>query len=212
MKHDEKAPGEVGPADVLAFWFGEIRDGWTAEERGQLWFGGAQNDAEIIRRFGAALERAGRGELDEWAATPDGMLALIVLLDQFTRVAGRGTARAFANDGRALAWAETALARGWDAGMPPPHRQFLCMPFMHSEDPARQERSVELFSALAESLPPGREKIAEALLFHAREHRDLVARFGRFPHRNKILGRENTPEESEWLAENAGKNYGQSAK
>ena len=211
MKHDAQTTDGVRPEDVLDFWFGEIRDGWTAEDRNKLWFGGAENDAEIIRRFGAALERAGRGELDGWAETPSGILALIVMLDQFTRVVHRGTARAFSNDARALALAESALAREWDADMPPPHRQFLTMPLMHCEDVARQNRCVELFAALAEALPPSRRKIGENALTHAREHRDIVAQFGRFPHRNKIMGRENTPEEEKWLAENAGKNYGQSS-
>lgn len=199
------------PEAVLEFWFGPVVDGWTGDDRGQLWFGGADNDPEIVRRFGAALARAGRGELDDWATTPPGAVALIVLLDQFTRSVHRGTPRAFANDARALALTETVLARGWDAALPPPHRQFAYMPLMHSEDLARQERCVELFAALAEALPPARRSIGENALKHAREHRDLVARFGRFPHRNKILGRESTPEESEWLTANAGKNYGQSA-
>lgn len=223
MKHDAQTTGGVpagegipagagvGPVEILDFWFGELRDGWTAEDRFKLWFGGAEHDGEIVRRFGGALALAERGALDDWAETPTGTLALIVLLDQFTRAARRGAPGAFANDARALALAESALARGWDAQLPPAHRQFLMMPLMHSEDLARQERSAALFAALAEELRPTHREAAEGMLFHAREHRDIVAKFGRFPHRNQILGRDNTPAEAEWLAANAGKNYGQSS-
>ena len=202
---------ETRPGEILSFWFGRIGDdGWTAEDRGALWFaGGAKNDPEIIRRFGPALALAGRGGLDAWARSGLGTLALVVMLDQFTRCVHRGSALAFSNDARALAHAEAALARGLDREMALAHRQFLYMPLMHSEDPARQERCAELFDSLARALPPGRAEIAKGLRHHSREHRDIVARFGRFPHRNGILGRESTPAESAWLAENAGKNYGQ---
>ena len=196
--------------EVLAFWFGALRDGWPTEDRSGLWFrDGAKNDPEIVRRFGETLARAERGGLDEWRGTAEGALALIVVLDQFSRCVHRGRALAFSNDARAAAETERVLSRGWDGGMALAHRQFVYMPLMHSEDLARQERSVELFAALASAFPPERREIGKNITRHAHEHRDLIARFGRFPHRNKILGRESTPEESQWLAQNTGKNYGQ---
>ena len=196
--------------EILEFWFGELRDGWPTEDRGGLWFrDGAKNDPEITQRFGETLARAGRGELNDWTKTAEGALALIIVLDQFTRCVHRGTASAFSNDGRAVAETERILSRGWDGGMALAHRQFVYMPLMHSEDLARQERSVELFAALAAAFPPERREIGESTIHHAREHRDLIARFGRFPHRNKILGRHPTPYESQWLAANAKKTYGQ---
>ena len=209
---------EVSAGEVLDFWFGEIRDGWTAEDRGGLWFrDGAKHDAEITRRFGGAVDAAGRGKLDNWAEAEKGgvgvgVVALVIVLDQFTRCVHRGRALAFSNDLRAAARTEWALAQELDAGMIAPHLQFLYMPLMHSEDLARQERSVELFGRLTSSFPPERRELGENIMRHAREHRDIIARFGRFPHRNAILGRKSAPEEEKWLAENQGKNYGQSAK
>ena len=204
----------VLPGEVLDFWFGGIGDdGWTTEDRSALWFtGGARNDPEIARRFGGTLALAGRGGLEAWAEGvegAEGAVALVVVLDQFTRCVHRGTALAFSNDARAVGHCERALSRGLEAGLCLAHRQFLFMPLMHSEDLARQERCVGLFDSLARALPPGRGEIAEGLRRHSREHRDLIARFGRFPHRNKILGRESTAAEAAWLAENKGKDYGQ---
>ena len=196
--------------EVLRFWFGELRDGWPTEDRGGLWFrDGAKHDPEIVRRFGETLARAQRGGLDDWAETAEGALALIVVLDQFTRCVHRGTALAFSNDGRAVSETERVLSRGWDAQMALAHRQFIYMPLMHSEDLAHQERSVALFDALAALFPPERKEIGESTIRHAREHRDLIARFGRFPHRNQILERESTPDEARWLEQNSDKNYGQ---
>ena len=199
------------PGDILEFWFGEIRDGWTTTDRGGLWFrDGAKNDPEIIRRFGATVAGAGRGELDGWMSDWRGALALIIALDQFTRCVHRGSAKAFSNDARATAHCESAIARGLDSEAELVHRQFFYMPLMHGEDLRRQERCVELFESLAKSFPPERAETAKNILFHAREHRDLIAKFARFPHRNAILGRDSTPEESAYLSENANKTYGQS--
>ena len=150
-------------------------------------------DSEIRKRFGALhAEAAGRG-LEAWRASPLPMLALVVVLDQFSRNLYRGDARAFAQDERARDCANQALARGDDLLLLPVHRQFLYLPLEHSEDLADQERCVELMRSL-EAFEPTR-----GLTEWAEKHRVIVARFGRFPHRNAALGRTSTPEEVEFL-------------
>jgi uncharacterized protein (DUF924 family) len=166
-----------------------ILDFWFASEG--LWF--AKDDAfdETIRqRFAADHERAAAGGLADWRETPDGCLALIVLLDQFSRNMFRGTARAFATDALALGIAETAVERGFDQAVAPERRPFVYMPFMHSEDIEPQSRCVELFAAMG-----GNSKGLE----YAIKHREIIERFGRFPHRNEILGRTTTTEETAFL-------------
>ena len=175
--------------DILAFWFGPPPRGERAE-----WF--RKDDAfdERIRaRFGALHEAASRRELESWRAEPGSMLALIVVLDQFSRNLYRGQARAFAQDAHALECANEALARGDDVELLPVKRQFLYLPLEHSEDLADQERCVELMRSL-EAFEPTR-----GLTEWAEKHRVIVARFGRFPHRNAALGRTSTPEEVEFL-------------
>ena len=184
------------PADVLEFWFGAP----GSVEHGSLrkcWFEkDPAFDAEIRRRFLALVDEAAAGRLDGWADRPEGLLALIVLLDQFPRNLFRDAPRAFATDTQALALAQQALARGVDAQLMPVARAFIYLPFEHSEDLAMQDRAVSLFSALA--------KHGEAFasyLDYAERHRDVIRRFGRFPHRNAILGRASTPEEIAFLAQ-----------
>jgi uncharacterized protein (DUF924 family) len=156
-----------------------------------LWF--ARNK-EFDRRFRERLmsthAAAARGDLDSWIATPHGALALILMLDQFPRNAFRGTPRMYATDAKARAAASAAIEAGHDQGVPKDLRLFLYLPFGHSEDAADQERSV----ALAEAL-------GEPDLSHAKRHRDIIRRFGRFPHRNPILGRVMKPEEQRYLDE-----------
>jgi uncharacterized protein (DUF924 family) len=147
-------------------------------------------DAQFRERFLAAHERAARGELDGWLATPGGALALALLLDQLPRNAFRGTPRMYATDGQAQRVARIALERGHDAQVPQELRNFLYLPFMHSEDPADHGISVAKTAAL------GGEPHRYAL-----HHRDIVARFGRFPHRNAILGRASTRAEEQFIAE-----------
>ncbi len=146
-------------------------------------------DADIERRFRDAYEALKDGVPDDWLATPRGMLAAILVLDQLPRNMFRGTPQAFATDGEALALAKRAIAEGMDERLPPAKRAFVYMPFQHSEDAADQARSVALFTELGNPLN----------LDYAIRHQDVVTRFGRFPHRNKILGRESTPEEEEFL-------------
>jgi uncharacterized protein (DUF924 family) len=166
---------------IVAFW---------KEAGPALWF--AKDDAfdrRFRQRFLLDHEAAARGEFSSWQATPEGSLALIILLDQFPRNAFRGTARMYATDASARKAAGLALAAGYDREFPVELRKFFVLPFAHSEDLADQERSV----ALARRL--GADDLA-----HAEQHRDIVRRFGRFPHRNQILGRQSTREETEYLA------------
>lgn len=171
-------------ARVLAFWF---------EEHGPKdWF--AKNpafDAAIAERFGALHARAARGALDSWAETPKGALALIIVLDQFSRNMHRDSAKAFACDAKALGLARRAVDRGFDRGLGEPERVFLYLPFEHSENRRDQELSVEYFGRFSDKL------YVEA----AEKHKVIIDRFGRFPHRNKALGRASTPEETAFLAE-----------
>lgn len=168
---------------LLAFWFAPAhKEKWFARDEAF--------DAELRRRFGALHEAAARGELEAWKKTPRGCLALIILLDQLTRNFQRGSPRSYVNDAAALALAKEAVARGHDAALDESERAFLYMPFEHSEKLADQERGVELIAGLAAD--PGWHKFAVM-------HRDIIARFGRFPHRNAILGRESTAEELAFL-------------
>lgn len=179
----------MNPRSVLEFWFGvppgKARAEWFRKD--------AAFDAEIRTRFGALHEAASRRGLEAWRAEPLPMLALVVVLDQFSRNLHRGDARAFAQDAHALECAREALARADDQGLLPVQRQFIYLPLEHSEDTADQERCVELMRSL-EAYEPTR-----GLTEWAVKHRDIVARFGRFPHRNAALGRASTPEEIEFL-------------
>jgi uncharacterized protein (DUF924 family) len=173
------------PAETLRFWYEEAGpENW--------WRKSDAFDALVLDRFAATHEAAARGDLDHWAETPEGALALVIVLDQFPRNMFRGTPSAFATDGQALAVTEAAVARGDDLSLDEGQRHFLYMPYMHSERLADQERCC----ALMESRMPGSDAIR-----HAHEHRDIIRRFGRFPHRNTILGRPSTPEEEHFLAD-----------
>lgn len=174
----------VAARDVLEFWFAAGPDKWFAKDEAF--------DAEIAERFGAAVEDARAGRLDGWMDDAHGALALVILIDQFPRNLFRGSAEAFAADAKAREVAAYAIDRRFDTETPVGARQFFYMPFMHSEDLADQERCIRLI----ESRLPGDE---ETLRF-AQIHRDLIARFGRFPHRNAVLGRKTSPEEETYLS------------
>ena len=170
--------------EVLAFWFEELGP--------DDWFGGGEEvDTRIRERFLALHETLRAAVPDTWRATARGMLAAVIALDQFPRNMYRGDARAFAADPAALALATDAVERGLDQGMSNDERKFLYLPFEHSEDPAVQARSVDLFASLDE----------EETLGYALRHKEIIDRFGRFPHRNEVLGRESTPEEIAFLRE-----------
>jgi uncharacterized protein (DUF924 family) len=186
--HDE-AHGLADSGEILRFWFDE-----AGPDR---WFDSDPAFDETLRvKFGAAHEAAARGQFDDWAQTADGALALLILLDQLPRNLFRGTARAFATDAKARAVAEAALARGFDLAQPPARRLFFYLPLMHSEALPDQERCVGLVRALG---PDGSPNLPYAL-----QHRSIIERFGRFPHRNAALGRSSTQEEQEFLRTFAG--------
>jgi len=187
--------------EVLDFWFGEQKaeKAWL-EARGRLWFGGdAQTDAQLRERFLARTEAARAGELDAWGEEPRGLLALVILLDQLSRSLFRGTPEAFRLDPKARALAHRALAEGWAERYTPLERIFLFMPLMHSESLAEQEQCVVLFQELAAQTQGPIAYSVRNSLDYAQRHLDIVARFGRFPHRNDTLGRASTPEEVEFL-------------
>lgn len=178
------------PRDVLDFWFGAV------DEPREAWFRkDAAFDDTIRDRFGALIDAALAGGIDGWAASPDGALARLVVLDQFTRNVFRGSARAFAGDALALAGARAMVAHGDDLHLPPLRRVFAYLPFEHSEDMAMQRESVRLFEGLA-ALRPSLAGYAD----YAHRHAEVIERFGRFPHRNAALGRVSTDDETAWLA------------
>jgi len=187
--------------DVLRFWFGEP----GGEPPSKMWFTRSEEtDREIRERFGELLERARRGELDDWAQTPRGALALVILLDQMSRNVHRDSPEAFAADDRAQRATLEAVDRGFDRELGVQERAFLYMPMMHSEDTAHHERSIELFAQLAEDAPDDMKERCRTFLKYAHAHKDVVDRFGRYPHRNRVLGRESTPEEIEHLRDHPG--------
>src|SRR3712207_5814534 len=161
--------------------------------------GGPEVDREITERFGQMLEQARRGELDHWAETPRGRLALIVVLDQFSRNVYRGSPLSYAQDEKALELALEGIDAGIDRELSFMERIFLWMPVGHSEDLALQERSVRHKEEEAADAPPHLRAMADFGISQARAVRGVIARFGRHPHRNEILGRTSTPEELEYL-------------
>ena len=183
--------------DILAYWFGPRNAGRDAARRPDpRWFvKDPAFDAEIRARYGDAIEAALGGAFEAWTGTPQGALARILLLDQFTRNAFRDTPRAFAGDALALEAAGAAVDAGFDRSLDPFERWFLYLPFEHAEDAAAQARSLALFGALA------RETGLHDPLEWAEKHAAVVRRFGRYPHRNAILGRTSTAGEIAFLRE-----------
>lgn len=201
------------PEDVLSFWFGRpprarfgIIDALWLPTRVPCWGGHWASrvldvDRLITHHFGELHRRAAAGELDGWQASPRGRLALVILLDQLSRNIHRGTPAAFAQDARVLPLVEEALALGDDRLFNPLARTLLYLPLMHHEDVALLDRCIGLYeSALAEAHGAAR-LVLRVELASARRHREIVARFGRYPHRNAILGRSSTAEELRFLQE-----------
>ena len=181
---------------VLDHWFGAPGSAEHGSVRA-LWFRKSEaTDDEIAQRFGPLIERALRGELSDWAAQAPGALAQIVLLDQFTRNTLRDTPRAFAGDTRALRAASAMVGLRQDEALPPVQRVFVYLPFEHAEGLEMQDEAVRLFTRLAVEAPE-----LHGMLNYAHAHRAVVQRFGRFPHRNAILGRQSTSEEISFLRE-----------
>lgn len=190
----------VTPSDVLLFWFGDPSAPPLA--RAKTWFQKSDAfDAEARERFEATIERAAKGELDAWRASPEGRLALVITLDQLSRNVFRGTPRSFAQDALAREIAEQAIAAGDLDTLPPVRASFLLMPLMHAEEDAAQRRCVEGFTKLRDAAPPELRDYLQNGLDFAEAHARIIARFGRFPHRNEILGRTSTPEEEAFLKE-----------
>lgn len=181
----------MSPGEVLEFWFAD-----GADTQRKAWFvKDAAFDALLREHFADWLRAARDGALDDWAATPEGALALIILLDQVTRNIFRGSAEGFAGDARALRLARALVDASEDQRLTPTQRIFAYLPFEHSEEMADQDRCVALFQAMTQV--PGMETVID----FAHRHRAVIARFGRFPHRNATLGRVSTPEEVAYLAQ-----------
>lgn len=199
----------VTPASILEFWLGEdFASGWPSRDMGPRWFGGdAELDREIAERFGPQVAQALAGGLAEWEAAPLDRLALVILLDQFPRNIHRGQAKAFAGDERAQRLVHEALAQGIDRQLPWVGRVFLYMPLMHAEDLQQQEEGVRRFRELAGEVPEPLRKTVGSSLRSAEQHRDIIARLGRFPYRNNALGRTNTALEFDFLK--SGPRFGQ---
>lgn len=195
---------------VLEFWFGDAaHDPAAAAARQPFWFqGNAQTDALITARFGATIEAAARGGLAQWRESARGALAFVLVCDQFPRNVWRGTARAFSCDALALGAAHDAIATGALARLSPVEQAFLLLPLEHSEALADQRDCVARFEALLAASPAPWRELVEGWLRYAREHLALIERFGRFPHRNRVLGRPSTDAEREYL-DGGGARFGQ---
>ncbi len=187
--------------NVLNFWFGPSGSAVEiAERQRRLWFGkSAANDQAVARQFAATLLAASVGQLDHWSNTPRGRLALIIVLDQFPHHIYRNQAQSFATDPQALDLCLAALTTGEDQQLAPIERVFLYLPLEHAESNAMQDQSVLLFEKLADAAAADERALFDDFLNYARKHRDVVARFGCFPHRNALLGRPSTDDELEFL-------------
>jgi len=186
---------------ILEFWFGDLDElGRSDALHSRRWF--MKDDAfdrDITAKFADTYAEIRAGHREQWLDNPHGRLAYVIVLDQFGRNMFRGTRRMFEGDKQAEAAAVEGVARGDDAALGVNERSFLYMPFMHAEDLALQDRSLALFNALAASAPPELRGALMGAAKYAEQHRDIIARFGRFPHRNAVVGRGNTPAEIEFL-------------
>lgn len=187
---------------ILSFWFKEqALSAPQIDRRMDIWFGEDEIfDLECKKEFSGDIDRASAGQLDHWAGDPRGRLALILLLDQFRRNIYRNTADAFSHDKMALKLCVEGAREKKDRGLTPIQQAFFYMPLQHTESVKVQDKAVEIYSRLSEAVSPTYRETFETMATFAELHRDIVAQFGRFPHRNKLLGRENTPEEDEYLA------------
>lgn len=189
------------PGDILAFWFGSHdTDQAIAQAKSKVWWAkDAGTDLFILRQFEDEVRAAGRGERDEWSKEPASLLALILLTDQFPRNIYRGRAEAFAFDAAAQSYTQRGLEQGMDRAMRPIERVFFYLPLEHAESLELQNKSVSLFTSLAAQVLPTEMELFAGYARYALRHRDIIARFGRFPHRNVALGRTSTSEEAAFL-------------
>ena len=200
-----EADGFEEISEVLSFWFGDLREGELPEKEKQMtwWMKSEEFDDLVRQRFEKYVLLAEKGELSHWLKTPLGTVAFIIVIDQFPRNIYRDTPGAFSRDALALSTCLGGIEKGFDQGLHPIHRTFFYLPLMHSESPEIQSLSVEQYSALENEYAPHpqiRETLACSTDFAGR-HFDIIKRFGRYPHRNAALGRESTPEETEFLKE-----------
>ena len=189
------------PAEILDFWLSDgMALGWPTQDMNERWFrGGAALDQEIKTRFGADVIQALHGGLQDWEPQLHSRLALVILLDQFTRNVFRASAQAFDGDARTQRLVLQTLAGQEDTQLPWVGRVFIYMPLMHAEEPALQEESVARFSKLVADAPATLKPRLQGNLDFARQHQRIIAQFGRFPYRNAALGRTSTPEEEDFL-------------
>ncbi|MGH8221408.1 MAG: DUF924 family protein [Woeseiaceae bacterium] len=187
---------------ILSFWFEERE--LTAPQidgRMDVWFGeDAVFDHEIEKDFGQDMQAAAEGKLEHWAKEPQGRLALILLLDQFRRNVHRSTPEAFSHDKAALKLCVEGAMEKKDRGLTPIERVFFYMPLQHAESRKVQQKSCDIYNKLAAAVSPTYRETFETVAQFAELHRDIIERFGRFPHRNALLGRRNTPDEDEFLS------------
>jgi uncharacterized protein (DUF924 family) len=209
MPFMNSSPTPPTPASVLGFWLADgVTLGWPSQDLNKRWFtGGPELDQAIAQQFGSAVALAQAGGLADWETAPLERLALIIVLDQFTRNMFRGSARAFAGDARAQQLVQQTLAAQDDRQLPWVGRVFLYMPLMHAENLALQEQCVACFTELVADAPEALKQRLQGNLDFARQHQAIISRFGRFPYRNAVLGRSNTPDEDEFLLK--GPRFGQ---
>ena len=196
-------------AEVLRYWLADgVEQDWPSTQMSKRWFGGGvEQDAEIDAEFGPLVAAALDGDLVDWESSPLTRLALVIVLDQFTRNVFRGQAKAFSGDARAQQLVLQSLALDQDQALPRVGRVFFYMPLMHAEALALQDECVSRFEALVKDSPPELTETLQGNLRYAREHRDIIQRFGRFPHRTAAMGRSSTPEEITFLE--TGPRFGQ---
>lgn len=188
--------------DILDFWFGDLGDGTVVPVQSKMWFaGGERVDAQISLKFGDTLKDAQRGGLRDWEESLSDRLGLVVLLDQFSRHIFRGTAEAFSQDPRALSLVLSTLDKKDDLKLKTLERTFLYLPLEHSEDVEMQKLSVACYTRLAKDCPETLREYVSDNLRYAIRHKEIIERFGRFPHRNSILNRASTKEEVQFLKE-----------
>lgn len=193
----------ASPESILEFWFGESgNDAEVAARQAELWWSkNTEVDARMREHFEPLVIEAGNGSLDHWRSRPEGWLALILLTDQFPRNIFRGTPRSFEFDPTARSLCLDGLQAGMDGPLRLIHRVFFYMPLEHSEDRDDQARSVSLMRSLVDEAPPAQREVFENYVDFALRHQEIIDRFGRFPHRNRILGRPSSSEEVEFLSE-----------
>lgn len=212
MVGDALRPVVESPEDVHAFWFADaLGDPARARARMRWWFGSdADTDTLIAQRYTPALESAARGELSWWEREPRSCLALVIVLDQFPRNIHRAQPAAFAHDAQALEVTRGGLAAGHLQALSTIEQAFFLMPFQHCEDLACQRESLVHFERMVEAATPEWREVAQGVLDYARLHLEIVERYGRFPHRNAILGRASTAQEVDYLA-SASESFGQAS-